>query len=380
MEIQHANMAQKAYIVSASGRVNLIGEHVDYCGGKVLPAALSFKNTITVRPNGENVIRLTWSTLPDVVELDINNLANYKDEKYAKYQAGSAYIWQQAGHKVLGCDMHFDCRVPFGSGLSSSAAIEVSTIAALCTVAGEPMDKREIALAAQRAENVYVGVNCGIMDQYASAVGKKNHAMLLDCKAVESEYVPAEFGDYRLIIANCNKPHDLITSKYNERRGEVEEALRLLKTRVEIDCLADMTVAQFEEHSDILPPVIRERAFHVVSECERVSRAIKAMSAGDMVELGALLNASHASLRDLYEVTGEELDSLAAAAQAHPDCIGSRMTGAGFGGCTVSLVHKDGVEDFKVYVSERYTKETGYPVTFYDADIDDGITVKEIDA
>lgn len=380
MEIQYVKTEQGKYTVTAAGRVNLIGEHVDYCGGKVLPAALSFKNTITVRPNGENIIRLTWATLPDTVELNIDKLESYKDEKYAKYQAGSAYVWQQAGHKIVGCDMHFDCRVPFGSGLSSSAAIEVSTIAALCVMAGEKIDPREIALAAQKAENVYVGVNCGIMDQYASAVGKKNHAMLLDCKAVESEYVPAEFGDYRLIIANCNKPHDLITSKYNERRGEVEEALRLLKTRADIDCLADLTVAQFDEISDILPPVIRRRAYHVVSECDRVANAIKAMRAGDMETLGGLLNASHASLRDLYEVTGDELDALADAAQAHPDCIGSRMTGAGFGGCTVSLVHKDGVEDFKQYVSERYTREIGYPVTFYDADIDDGITVEATEA
>ncbi len=371
-------MARKTYTVSAAGRVNLIGEHVDYCGGKVLPAALSFKNTIKMTPNGTNFINLSWTTLPDKVTLDINKLAEYKGEKYAKYQAGSAYIWQKLGHKIVGCDMEYDCKVPFGSGLSSSEAIEVSTIAALCVAAGEEINPKEIALAAQRAENEYVGMNCGIMDQYASACGKKNHAMLLDCKAVESEYVPIEFGDYKLVIANCNKPHDLVTSKYNERRQETEQALELLKTQTKIDCLADLTVTKFDEISRVLPPILRKRAYHVVSECERVRLAMQAMRSGNMRMLGTLLNASHESLRDNYEVTGKELDSLAYSAQAHPACIGSRMTGGGFGGCTVSLVRKDGVEDFKKFVSERYTKETGYPVTFYDTEIGDGIVVEQI--
>ncbi len=369
----------KTYTVSAAGRVNLIGEHVDYCGGKVLPAALSFKNTIKMTPNGTNFINLSWASLPDKVTLDIDKLAEYKEEKYAKYQAGCAYVWQQAGHKIVGCDMHFDCQVPFGSGLSSSAAIEVSTIAALCVAAGEEINPKEIALAAQKAENVYVGMNCGIMDQYASACGKKNHAILLDCKAVESEYIPIELGEYQLVIANCNKPHNLVHSAYNDRRQETETALALLKTKADIDCLADVTPAMFKEISSVLPELIYKRAQHVVNECERVRLAVKAMEEGNIAYLGELLNASHASLRDLYEVTGKELDSLAAAAQAHPDCIGSRMVGGGFGGCTVSLVHKNAVEDFKKFVSERYTKETGYPVTFYASDIGDGITVEEND-
>ncbi len=369
---------KRTYVVSAAGRVNLIGEHVDYCGGKVLPAALSFKNTVTVTPNDSNFIRLSWTTLPDEVTLDINELAAYKEEKYAKYQAGSAYIWQRLGHKIVGCDMHFDCKVPFGSGLSSSAAIEVSTIAALCVVAGEKINPKEIALAAQRAENEYVGMNCGVMDQYASACGKKNHAILLDCKEVESEYIPIELGEYQLVIANCNKPHSLVNSAYNQRREETEKALELLKTKADIACLADLTPEQFEKISDVLPEVIYKRAQHVVNECERVRLAVQAMQSGNILELGRLLNASHQSLKDLYEVTGKELDSLAAAAQAHPACVGSRMTGGGFGGCTVSLVHKDSVEAFKAFVSERYTKETGYPVTFYEAEIADGIVVSEV--
>ncbi len=371
-------MKSKEYVVSAAGRVNLIGEHVDYCGGKVLPAALTFTNTIKMKPNGTNFINLSWASLPDKVTLDIDKLADYKNEKYAKYQAGCAYVWQQAGHKIVGCDMHFDCQVPFGSGLSSSAAIEVSTIAALCVAASEEINPKEIALAAQKAENVYVGMNCGIMDQYASACGKKDHAILLDCKAVDSEYIPIELGEYQLVIANCNKPHNLVTSAYNDRRQETETALELLKTKADISCLADLTPAEFEKIADVLPELIYKRAYHVVNECERVRLAVKAMTEGDMLTFGELLNASHASLRDLYEVTGKELDSLAEAAQAYPACIGSRMVGGGFGGCTVSLVKKDSVEDFKAFVAQRYTEETGYPVTFYASDIGDGIVVKEV--
>ncbi len=369
-------MAEKTYVVSAAGRVNLIGEHIDYCGGKVLPAALSFKNTVTVTPNGTNFINLTWTTLPDKVSLDITKLGEYRELKNAKYQAGCAYVWGKAGHKIVGCDMLMDCTVPFGSGLSSSAAIEVSTIAALCLAAGEEINAKEIALAAQRAENEYVGMNCGIMDQYASACGKKNHAILLNCKTVESEYIPIELGDYQLVIANCNKPHSLVGSKYNERREETELALQLLRQKADISCLADLTVEKFEEICSVLPETVCKRARHVVCECERVRLAVEAMTKGDMKTLGELLNASHASLKDLYEVTGKELDSLAASAQAHPACIGSRMTGGGFGGCTVSLVKKGEVESFKEYVSKCYTEETGYPVTFYEADIADGIVVQ----
>ncbi len=371
-------MNEKTYIVTAAGRVNLIGEHIDYCGGKVLPAALAFKNTVTATANGTNTIRLRWTTLSDEVTLDIDKLAEYKDLKNAKYQAGCAYVWQQAGHKIVGCDMLMDCTVPFGSGLSSSAAIEVSTIAAFCALAGEEINPKEIALAAQRAENEYVGMNCGIMDQYASACGKKNHAILLDCKHVDSEYIPIELGEYQLVIANCNKPHNLVSSKYNERRQETELALELLQKKSKIACLADLTPESFSQISNVLPETVYKRAYHVVYECERVRLAVQAMREGNMPLLGELLNASHASLRDLYEVTGKELDSLAAAAQAHPACIGSRMTGGGFGGCTVSLVKKGSVEDFKQFVAARYTEETGYPVTFYETDIADGITVQEV--
>ena len=368
------------YSVSAAGRVNLIGEHVDYCGGKVMPAALSLKNTIFARPNGTDKINLAWTDIPVRVTLDISRLSEYKDVKFANYPAGSAYLWQQAGHPIVGCDLLYDCTVPFGSGLSSSAAIEVSTIAALATLAGEKLDPVKIALVAQKAEREYAGVNCGIMDQYASACGKKDNAILLDCNTLVREYVPIVLGDFTLVIANCNKPHSLVESKYNERRAETERALALRKEKADISCLAELTPDAFARISSVLDGEgkVKDRARHVVEECDRVRRAAGAMKRGDVGTLGELLNASHASLRDLYEVTGVELDTLAAAAQEHPACAGSRMTGAGFGGCTVSVVRKDGVEDFKRTVAEKYTKKIGYAPSFYDCTIEDGIIVKQL--
>ena len=334
---------------------------------KVSAAALSLKNTVYVRANGTNKINISWTTLPDQVTIDIDKLSEYDHLPFGNYQAGCAYIWQQTGHKVVGCDMLQDCTVPFGSGLSSSAAIEVSTLATLATVAGEKIDPKE-----------YAHVNCGIMDQYASANGKADHAILLDCATVTHEYVPLKLGDYTLVITNCNKPHSLITSKYNERRAETEEALRLLKQRLDVSCLAEVTPEQFETYKSCLPQPVRDRAEHVVYECYRVEEAVAAMRSGDLVTLGKLLNESHASLRDKYEVTGIELDTLAAAAQAHEGCLGARMTGAGFGGCTIAIVAKDAVDDFKKTIRTKYFDTIGYEPSFYDADIADGIIVEKL--
>lgn len=367
-----------AFKVSAAGRVNIIGEHVDYCGGKVFPAALALCNTVYVRPNGTNFVNLKWTTLDCEVSLDLDKLDDYKYIEYGNYQAGSLLMGKRAGLPLAGCDMLHDCTVPFGSGLSSSAAIEVSTIAAMCALTGVPVDPVGIAVEAQRAEREYCGVNCGIMDQYASACGKAGHAMLLDCATLACEYVPIDTGDCSLVIIDCKKPHSLVESKYNERRAETETALCLLQKKLNINSLAELDGRSLEECGSLLPHNVYNRARHVVDECARVADAAKAMKSGDMVRLGALLNASHASLKDLYEVTGKELDALAAAAQSHPACLGSRMTGGGFGGCTVSLVRTSGVEDFKAHVLEKYFEATGYTAAVYQTQIGDGITVEKI--
>ncbi|MBE7088645.1 MAG: galactokinase [Clostridiales bacterium] len=366
------------YKISAAGRVNIIGEHIDYCGGKVFPAALSLRNEVFVRPNGTDKINISWTTLPHKISIDIENLEKYKNEPYANYIAGCVLIAKRAGKKILGCDMVQNCTVPFGSGLSSSAAIEVSTIAALAKIAGEEIDKVEIALLAQRAEREYAGVNCGIMDQFASACGKKNNAMLLDCKTLNCEFVPLNTGEYSLVIIDCNKPHSLIQSKYNERRAETDYALSVLKDKAKISCLAELSSSDFNKYSHLLSPKVQNRVLHVVEECKRVNLAQTAMKAGDMATLGELLNQSHASLSRLYEVTGREPDALAYTAQGHPACLGSRLTGGGFGGCTVSIVKTEAVSDFTDFVLKQYNKKIGYEAKCYLTEIADGLTVSNL--
>lgn len=365
-------------LFTAAGRINVIGEHIDYCGGKVFPAALNLRCNIYGRKTGENKIRLAFRGIEGVVELDINALDSYRALKIGNYQAGVAYVMQQKGVVLVGCDLYYDCSVPFGSGLSSSAAIEVATAVALYEYAGVPYDKVEIALLSQKAENEYAGVNCGIMDQFASAMGKKDHAVLLDCSTLSYEYVPLKLGDYRLVVANCNKPHNLVESKYNVRRKEVETALKTIRTVKEISCLAELSPKEFAEVKYLLSGVVAKRAEHVVMECDRVNKAVSALKSGDLEELGCLLNESHYSLRDLYEVTGKELDTLSALARKETECLGARMIGAGFGGCVISIVKKDAVDGFIRRVGTAYAEEIGYKASFYETSIEDGITVSTL--
>ncbi len=369
------------YCVTAAGRVNLIGEHVDYCGGKVLPLALSMKNTVYVRKNGTNTINIKWTTLPEdyQISLDIDKLREYKDIPYGNYQAGSAFVWRRAVHNLVGVDMLQDCKVPFGSGLSSSAAIEVSTIAALAVVADEKIDQVEIALLAQQAEREYVGMNCGIMDQYASACGKEGYAILLDCKTLDCEYIPADFGDYALVIMNTNKPHSLVVSEYNARRKETDEALAILQRKLPVTCLAEVSLDDFQKFGGLLNDNLYNRVKHVVEECDRVNQAVIALKSGDMRGLGNILNASHKSLKELYEVTGLELDTIVETAQSFSSCIGARMTGGGFGGSAIALVERENVEKFKQYVGEIYLRKIGYEASFYTAYSADGITVERVE-
>ena len=368
---------QDIRVFSAAGRVNLIGEHIDYCGGKVFPAALNLRTVVLARKNNENVIRLAATTVKQREELNLSTLDAYKGLKWGDYQAGVAYVMQNEGYKIVGADTLYDTTVPFASGLSSSASIEVATAMMLATFSAEEgvksVDRVELAVLSQKAENTYNGVNCGIMDQFASSMGKKDNAILLDCKTLEYQYVPLDLGDYSMVIINCNKPRSLQVSKYNERREEVEIALEKLKTVMPgITCLADVTPQQFAQHSGVLSGKIFDRAKHVVDECARVAESVEALKKGDIKTFGELLNQSHYSLRDLYEVTGKELDSLTAHSREYEYCIGSRMTGAGFGGCTVSLVRSDKVEEFIDYVAEKYKADIGYDALFYKTSIENG--------
>jgi len=365
-------------LFTAAGRINVIGEHVDYCGGKVFPAALNLRCNVYGRKTGGNVIRMAFRGIEGIVELDTGRLNDYRDLKIGNYQAGVAYFLQEKGVEIVGCDLYYDCTVPFGSGLSSSAAIEVATAVAFYEYAGVAYDKVEVALLSQKAENKYAGVNCGIMDQFASAMGKKNHAVLLDCSTLQYEYVPLELGEYCLVVANCNKPHNLVESKYNERRSETEEALNIIKTVKNVNCLAEVTPEMFAEVKHMLSPVVAKRTEHVVMECARVRDAVAALKAGDIVRLGELLNESHYSLSELYEVTGKELDTLSGFARAQEGCLGSRMIGAGFGGCTISIVKKTAAKAFIENVDKAYEQAIGYKASFYETSIEDGITVSKL--
>ncbi len=365
-------------LFTAAGRINVIGEHVDYCGGKVFPAALNLRCNIYAKKTGGKKVRMAFRGIDGVVEIETDKLDSYKHLKIGNYQAGVAYYLQEEGVEIVGCDLYYDCTVPFGSGLSSSAAIEVATAVAFCEYAGVAYDKVHLALVSQKAENKYAGVNCGIMDQFASAMGKKDHAVLLDCSTLEYEYVPLQLGGYCLVVANCNKPHNLVESKYNVRRQEVETALKLIKTVLDVNNLAEITPKQFSEVKYLLSGVVAKRAEHVVMECDRVHKAVEALKAGDIVELGRLLNESHYSLRDMYEVTGKELDTLSGLARKEAECLGSRMIGAGFGGCTISIVKKSAVEGFIRRVGKAYQEVIGYKASFYETSIEDGITVEKL--
>ena len=363
--------------VSAAGRINLIGEHVDYCGGLVMPAALNLCCRVLARPNGTNFVNVYADDLDETAKLSLDKLEEYKSLGWGKYQAGVLSVLKGAGHALIGCDLYYSCSVPFGSGLSSSAAIEVATAVAMRELTGETYDLTTIALLSQKAENTYCGVNCGIMDQFASAMGKKDKAILLNCKTLEYEYIPLELENYELIVANCNKPHALVTSKYNERRAETDEALSLLQKELpEASCLADITPEAFEGAKHVLSGTLLVRAQHVVYECARVKEAASALKAGDIKTLAKLINASHDSLSKLYEVTGKEPDALAYAARETEGCIASRMIGAGFGGCTISLVEQGKAEAFKQAVGKKYTQETGYTAAFYDTSIEDGVKIR----
>ncbi len=371
--------APPAAVCSAAGRVNLIGEHVDYCGGEVLPAALSLGCRVAVRPNGTHLLRLAATTLGERAELDLGDLGAGRAMKWWNYQAGVAYMLKEAGYRVVGCDLLYDCSVPFGAGLSSSAAIEVATAYAIAMSGGNPIDKTQLALLCCRAENEFCKVGCGVMDQFVSAHGKRGNAILLDCSTLRFRYIPLDLGDCMLVLADSNQPHALAAAgTYQKRRAETDEALRILSGALPIRCLAQASAEQLEGCRSLLSPVIYRRARHVVTECERVRRAVAAIEGGDLAAFGALLNASHLSLREDYEVAGEGQNVLAEAAQARPECLGSRMTGAGFGGCTVSLVRRAEAENFAAHVGEIYRERMGREATFYFAEIADGIAAEEL--
>ena len=352
---------------SAPGRVNIIGEHIDYCGGLVMPVALSKKTTVAARPNGTDIVRLAATDMPGrLFSFDIKDIEKAKELPWGNYQAGIFKEFSERGVKLCGLDMLFDCTVPFGAGLSSSASIELATAAALNEIFHAGFDNISLAVLSRHSENTFCGVNCGIMDQFASAMGKKDHAIMLDCATLRYEYIPLELGDHVLVLANTKAKHSLGSSKYNERRREADEALSDLQKVLPRKQLCDYTPEDYIKYSSsVKSEIVRKRAEHIIFENARVREAAQALRSGDLILLGKIMRTANDSIRYLYEATGDELDAMFDAAKGLPYCIGSRMTGGGFGGCTVNIVESSRTDEFISVVGKKYTEKTGIVPEFY---------------
>jgi galactokinase len=364
-------LAPTAYY--APGRVNLIGEHTDYNGGYVLPAAIDYGTIALAARRDDGTVRLVSTSRQVRVALHIDDIRPDPANDWANYPLGVVYKLRKAGIEIGGVDILIDGDIP-GGGLSSSASLELATAVALLGVWDQTMDRVDLVKLCQRVENEFVGVNSGIMDQYAVGMGREGHAIFLDCRAIQHRYVPLRLPGFKIVISNTKKPRGLVDSKYNERRSQCEEGLRMLKSVLpNIECLADVSIDEFEAHSAVIDdPIIRNRVEHIVYENARVLSAVTALEAGDLDEFGRLMVESHNSLRDLYEVTGIELDSLVEEALKIEGVVGSRMTGAGFGGCTVSIVEQGQIEEFARRVAEGYTRTTGLTPEFYVTGAADG--------
>ena len=359
------------------GRVNLIGEHTDYNGGHVFPCALTIGTYGIARKREDRKIRFyseNFSRL-GVFETSLDDLVYHEEANWTNYPKGVVWAFKEKGYVAdTGFDLVMYGNIPNGSGLSSSASVELLMGVILVDMFGfEGLSMIDLALLGQYAENKFNGMNCGIMDQFAIAMGKENQAIFLDTADLSYEYAPIEMKGAKIVIAASNKKRKLTDSKYNERRAECEEALADIQKQMDIKALGDLTEEQFEEVKEAVKnPVCRKRAKHAVYENQRTIKAVAALKAGDLETFGKLMNASHVSLRDDYEVTGKELDTLVETAWKQEGVIGSRMTGAGFGGCTVSIVKEEAIDDFIKNVGEIYEKEIGYAADFYVVEIGDG--------
>ena len=363
----------------APGRVNLIGEHTDYNGGHVFPCALTIGTYGVARKRKDHTLRFYSMNFEEigVLESSIDNLKPEKDADWTNYPKGVIWAFGEKGFQVTeGMDLMLFGNIPNGSGLSSSASVEVLTGFILRDFFGFAVTNQDLALIGQYSENHFNGVNCGIMDQFAIAMGKKDHAIFLDTSDLSFTYAPIKLENAKIVITCSNKKRGLGDSKYNERRSECEEALAQLQKVLPIKSLGELTEAQFEEHkSAIEREVCQRRAKHAVYENQRTLKAVEALKNNDVALFGQLMNASHVSLRDDYEVTGKELDTLVEEAWRVEGVIGSRMTGAGFGGCTVSIVKEDAIDTFIEEVGRAYEIKIGYAADFYVVEIGDGPVV-----
>lgn len=358
-------------------RINIIGEHTDYNGGLVMPGAIEMGTYGVARRRPDNILKMASGNFELKVEATIENLIYNSRDGWANYVKGVVHELGVSGYKTGGMEIYVNGDIPIGAGLSSSASLELLVGEMVNTLYNESrIDRLEMIRLCQRAENHFIGVMCGIMDQFAIGMGRKDKCIVLNCDTQDYEYIDFTTGEHVLVIMNTNKRRELNDSKYNKRRSQCEEALEEIRKYKDVKNLCQLTTVEFEEYGMyIADPVIRKRARHVVYENERVKTAAAALKNGRIDTLGELINASHESLRDLYEVTGPDLDSIVEAASSFAGCIGARMTGAGFGGCAIALVRADRVDDFAAHVSERYLKKTGYHADFYSTGIGDSTRV-----
>lgn len=364
-------------LFASPARVNVIGEHIDYNGGKVFPAAIDRYLYIAIRKRTDSAIVYDDLRFPGVMRFDVkDDFAYVKENGYANYLNGIVKLLRDGGHGFdSGFELLMFSNIPAGGGVSSSAALEVGFAWALSDLFGFAVDRVTVAKLGQRSEHEFMNVKCGIMDQFSVAMGKKDNAILLDTATLKYRYVPLAVGDYRIVVMNTNKKRELADSKYNERLGECMTGLAELKKHAKIDALCELTPETFAPlAARLADETIRRRVRHCVTENARVNEAVAALEAGNLNRLGELLAASHASLRDDYEVTGLELDTLADEANRAEGCIGARMTGAGFGGCAIALVHRDFVKGFIGKVGAAYREKTGLEADFFACEPGDGVT------
>jgi len=360
-----ARFGTAASVYRAPGRVNLIGEHTDYNDGFVLPAAIEFYCWAAAAPRGDGKLVIYSENFNETVEASLDSLSPLAKKYWANYPLGVAWALRRAGKPINGANIYIAGEVPLGAGLSSSAAVEVSVALALLQQSGNAENRAELAQLCQKAENEFVGARVGIMDQFISCFGRASHALLLDCRSLEYEFVKLP-ADVQLVICNTMVRHELSSSKYNERRAECEEGVRILRSALpEVRALRDVTLSELEDHRQNITPKVFARCRHVITENGRVKRAVEALHKGDTAALGPLLEDSHRSLRDDYEVSCRELDLMVEIAGAQCGLIGARMTGGGFGGCSINLVESAAVSDFRRNVAAAYSSKTGLTPDIY---------------
>jgi len=358
----------------APGRVNLIGEHIDYNGGLVLPSAVTFGTYLLTAPNKDGIFRFRSTNFDEKLDIPVQASYEKTGKEWFNYPLGVIHHFIQLGKEVQGLDLLFFGNLPIGSGLSSSASVEVVTAFALNQLFNGGISKLDIVKLTKKVENEFIGVNSGIMDQFAVTFGEEGKALKLDCETLDYQAVDCNLGDHYLAIINTNKPRKLAESKYNERVEECSEALKALQQNLKIDNLCEIDSKTFDENKHLISnPTVLERAKHVVDENERVKLAAKALADNHLKEFGELMYASHESLKDLYEVSGVELDTIVEFSKNYPDVTGARMTGAGFGGCAIALVKKEAFDDFSKKITEYYTKKIGYAPSVYSSEIGTGV-------